>query len=80
MFVGAENRHGNGRTGKENRVVFFCPQCGARQEPKAWPLQEAAVGMVKCEQCPRMGGLRFVAYEEGVEEAEAERVIAGGWA
>lgn len=65
------------RTGRENRVIFVCPSCGNRTAPKPWPLQEISVEGSKCGSCTSLRNVQFVAYEDGVENDDAERALAG---
>lgn len=64
-------------TGRENRVIFWCPACKRQEKPIQWPIQEYGFHMRRCQDCHEVG-MRFVAYEGGVEDAIAKRLIDTG--
>jgi hypothetical protein len=64
-------------TGRENRVIWWCWACGYREKPAPWPVQEAQAHRTICPQC-REHTIRFVAYEDGREDAVALKVIEEG--
>lgn len=68
-----ELRYRSKTTGRENRVIFWCHGCGYREKPKEWPQPSRRI----CPQCTEYE-MRFVAYEGGVEDAQAVRVIEKG--
>jgi hypothetical protein len=60
-------------TGREDAVIFWCRKCGNRTGPKPWPVQEVGIGSTIC--CG--SGMRYVAYQAGVEDVEAHEIAKG---
>lgn len=60
------------RTGREDTRLFFCPKCMDRFTV---PLAESSVARARCGRCAL--NWRFIDYEVGVEDEEAEAIYAG---
>lgn len=71
-----ELRYRTARSGRENRVIFYCRKCGHREKPQPWPLQAISVAMSHCPVC--RASMFFVAYQEGAEDALAKLLMESG--
>lgn len=60
--------------GREDRIIFYCRDCSYQTRPEPYPLQE-----IRDRHCPKCeGGMSFVAYEQGIEDTAAKRLIDTG--
>ena len=62
------------RTGRENRMIYY-HSCGHREPPKGYPVTETGSYQFRCTACGGFG-MHFVAYEDGIENEAAERVLS----
>lgn len=65
------NLFGQHPTGRENRIIHYCPRCGSQEEPEELPLQ--SVGSRPCQDYGHPA--YFVSYEEGIENDAAQQAI-----